>query len=347
MLLLRTLITLLFAIGSYTSLNANECSQECQVPPPCGQERSCGCVITAPCCCYERNCNYRSDYYHACGYWAFGPNDCCSACACGKRGVWMPECPPLFRPFAADPRQLTYSAGWRWNDEVTEKETAPVSFYDTFPVYRWCNVWPFGGQMQFDVEGAVWAIFAPLLESAPLINADYYVGFPLTYAIDCWSFRLRVYHISSHLGDEFLINNPGFDRRNPSAEYVDFFASWQFSRQIRYYLGVGYIFHQDRSFPVNPFYMEGGFEVRALEWGFLSCANQLYGTPFLAIHWRYNPDFTQHVDLTYALGYEFGKLCGLGRKARFWLEYHDGYSVEGQFSRRPTNYLSVNACYGF
>lgn len=228
-----------------------------------------------------------------------------------------------------------------------EKDVIPVSFYDTLPIYRWCRVWPFGGQMQIDIEGAVWATFAPLLESAPLMNADYYMGIPLTYATDYWSFRLRGYHISSHLGDEFLINNPGFDRRNPSAEYIDFFASWQFSRHIRYYAGIGYIVHQDESFYVNPFYMEGGFEVRALEWGFYSCANRMYGTPFLAIHGRYNPDFKNHADLTYALGYEIGKLCGLGRKVRFWLEYHDGYSVEGQFSRRATRYLSINGCYGF
>ncbi len=347
-MLIRTLLLfIIFSLSGFTPLYSNEsCQGQCQIPPPCGQEGSCSCVMAGP-CCSQRNCNYRSDYYHASGYWATCENDCCNACRAGKRGVWLPECPPLFRPFAADPRQLTYSAGWRWNDNALEKDMIPDSFYDTFPVYRWCNVWPFGGQMQFDIEGAVWATFAPLQESAPLLNADYYLGFPLTYAIDCWSFRLRAFHISSHLGDEFLINNPGYDRRNPSYEFIDFFASCQLTRQIRYYFGLGYIVHQDHSFYINRFYMEGGFEVRPIEWGFYSRCNQLYGTPFLAIHWRYSPDFTEHVDLTYALGYEFGKLCGLGRKVRFWLEYHDGYSVEGQFSRRPTSYFSINGCYGY
>jgi hypothetical protein len=260
----------------------------------------------------------------------------------------MPECPPLFRPFAADPRQLTYSAGWRWNDNALYKNVIPVSFYDTFPVYRWCRVGPWGGQMQIDIEGAVWGTFAPLEESSPLINADYYMGFPITYAIDNWSFRLRGYHISCHLGDEFLIENPGFDRRNPSAEFIDFFASWMFSRQIRLYGGLGYIVHQDESFYISPFFMEGGFEVRTLNLGgFYSNADLIYGTPFFAVHWRYNPDFREHVDLTYALGYEFGKLCGLGHKVRFWLEYHDGYSVEGQFGRKHTNYISIKGCYGY
>lgn len=339
---LKTIIYLFTTLLVVGVLQADECRKD----DSCTNEGQCDCVVLGP-CCNDRGCNYRSDYYHACGYWATCDNDCCQAKRCGRRGVWMPEAPPLFRPFVADPRQITYSAGWRWNDQALAKNVIPVSFYDTFPIYRWCNVWRWGGQLQIELQGAVWATFDPISESSPLLNADYYVGVPITYAVDCWSFRLRGYHISSHLGDEFLINNPGYDRRNPSAEYLDFAASWQFTPQIRYYGMVGYIFHQDQSFPVAPFYMEAGTEVRFLQWGFLSRPDQLYGCPYFAIHWRYNADFKTHVDLTYALGYEFGKLCGLGRKMRIWLEYHDGYSVEGQFSRIPTNYISIRGSYGF
>ena len=34
----------------------------------------------------------------------------------GKRGVWLPEDPVLYRNMIADPRQICYSAGWRFND---------------------------------------------------------------------------------------------------------------------------------------------------------------------------------------------------------------------------------------
>ena len=40
-------------------------------------------------------------------------------------------------------------------------------------------------------------------------TADYRVGVPLTYGIDNWQFKFAVYHLSSHLGDEFAIANPG------------------------------------------------------------------------------------------------------------------------------------------
>lgn len=259
----------------------------------------------------------------------------------------MPEGPPLFRPFIADPRELTYSVGWRFNDTPVGKDVIPVSFVDNFPIYRFCCVGKWRGQLQFDLYGAVWAVFNPLQESAPLVNADYYVGLHCSYAFDCWSFRLRGFHISSHLGDEFLLNHPGYDRRNPSAEYIDIFFSNQFTRELRYYGGVGTIVHQDDSFIRSRFYAEAGLELRLCQLGFLSRCYSLYGEPFYAMHWRYSPDFKKHVDLTYALGYEIGKLWGRGHKMRLYLEYHDGYSAEGQFAKKPTNYLEIKATYGY
>src|SRR3989441_12003782 len=39
-----------------------------------------------------------------------------------------------------------------------------------------------------------------------LINTDYLVGLPLTYRHGSWATRLRLYHQSSHLGDEYLLH---------------------------------------------------------------------------------------------------------------------------------------------
>jgi Protein of unknown function (DUF1207) len=264
---------------------------------------------------------------------------------CG--GIWLPEDPILFRPFVADPRQVTYSAGWRFNDRALSKNIADVSFGDNLAVYRWCGVWPWGGQLQIEIEGAVWAVFAPLSKEAPLINADYYVGLPITYAIERWSFRLRPFHVSSHIGDEFLLKHPGFDRRNASAESIDFFISHELTECIRVYSGLGYIISQDRSFRCKRFYAEGGVELRLPALGFLDNKDQLYGLPFYGMHFRGRREFKKHVDATYVLGYEIGKLCGLCRKVRFFVEYHDGYSVEGQFCKIATKYLSLRASYGF
>lgn len=265
----------------------------------------------------------------------------------GLTGVWLPEDPILFRPFIADPHQVCYSVGWRFNDQVLAKNVIDVSYGDTLPLYRWFYVWPWWGQMQVEIEGALWAVFAPLQESAPLINADYYVAIPITYAIDKWSFRIRAFHISSHIGDEFLIEHPRFIRKNPSAEFLDFSVSHDFTDEIRLYGVIGGILHQDESFKTKRFYAEAGTELRLEGLGFIDCRQQLYGLPFYAVHFRYSADFKKHVDITYALGYEWGRLRGRCKKVRLFAEYHDGYSVEGQFCKFPTNYFGIRLVYGY
>lgn len=265
---------------------------------------------------------------------------------CGV-GIWLPDDPVLFRPFMADPREVCYSIGWRFNDNAIAKNCVDVSFGDTFALYRWLDIWPWCGQLQIELEGALWAVFDPCYDTTPLINADYYVGIPITYAIPHWQFRLRGYHISSHIGDEFLLDHPGFDRRNASAEYLDFFASWDFTHEIRFYAGLGGVIMQDKEFKTHRFYSAAGAELRMLSFGCYSPKDKLYGCPIFAVHIRQNGDFHHHIDATYILGYEFGKVSGLYRKLRLFMEYHDGYSVEGQFSKIPTNYFSLRTSYGF
>lgn len=287
-------------------------------------------------CCTDP-CNIRARYHDN----ALQTIECCDG------GIWLPEDPPLFRPFMADPREVCYSVGWRFNDNALTKNIIDVSFGDSLAIYRWCDVWPWHGQLQFEIEGAVWAVFDPCTESAPLINADYYVGFPLSYAIDRWQFRLRPFHISSHIGDEFLLNHPGFDRRNASNEYLDFFVSFDITPELRFYGGVGYIVREDESFKIKPFYSAAGAELRLMQLGFYDEKDFLVGFPIFGMHFRQNGEYKKHFDATYILGYQFSKLCGLCRNMRFFIEYHDGYSSEGQFCKDPTSYFAIRGSYGF
>ncbi|MCB1118832.1 MAG: DUF1207 domain-containing protein [Chlamydiia bacterium] len=267
---------------------------------------------------------------------------------CRCNGSWLPEVPPLFRPFAADPRQVTSSVAWRFDDEPIAENVIPVSYADQIAIYRWYNVGPRCGCVQLGLEGALWAVFDPIEYSSPLINADYFIGGTLSYAEECWAIRLRAFHISSHIGDEFLLDNPNFDRRNPSAEYVDLFIDRTFWNFLRLYAGVGAIVHQDNSHKRGRFYAEYGAELRT--WNFLnfcSSCNSLYGVPFAAVHFRHRDDFEGKLDFTLAAGYEIGKTCGLERRLRLFYEYHTGYALEGQFDRHKTDFMSVRLTYGF
>lgn len=268
-------------------------------------------------------------------------------------GIWFPQSTVLFQPLVADPRQPTYSVALRLDDHVVGDVAAAVSLGDEFPIFRWKDILPWHGDMQIGIDGGVWAVFNYTNiphhnhETCELVNADYYVGIPVTYAFDRWAFRLRAYHISSHLGDEFLVNNPEYikDRKNPSFEALDYFASYQFSPNFRFYGGLGWVFHSDDSFHLKPFYVEYGAEVRLF--GQKLYYHRLYGTPFFAVdiqnwqqqHWNLN--------VTFKLGYELSKLQGIGRKMRVYVDYHQGYSFEGQFFNEKTNYTEFGFSWGF
>lgn len=265
------------------------------------------------------------------------------------KGIWFPQMTELFQPLIADPRQATYTLGYRSGDHVIGVKAVNVELGDDFPIYRWLDVW-YGFDVQVGIEAGIWSVFN--LDPSPdiaggteLVNTDFYCGLPLTFAKDKWSFRFRVYHISGHLGDEYIINHPGVVRVNPSIECVDFFASYQASDAIRVYVGPGVYVHSDPSYKWQPIIIQYGTEARFLGTKFYK--QKLYGTCFIALHFRNLQQLDYYFDGTYRFGYEFSKLQGIGRKFRFYGGYHHGYSLEGQFAKERTQYLEVNMSYGF
>lgn len=265
-------------------------------------------------------------------------------------GIWFPQMTVLFQPLIADPRQVNYTLGYRAGDHVIGVKTIAVSLGDDFPIYRWLNVWGHG-DMQIGIEAGIWSVFnldphPDLAGGTELVNTDFYCGIPLTYAINQWSFRFRIYHISSHLGDEYMVNHPNVPRLNPSIEALDLYTSYQATKNIRLYVGPGVIFHSDKSFPEKPpLYIQYGTEARFFGSKFLK--QRLFGTFFYAMHIRNMQFLKWYFDGTYRFGYEFSKLAGIGRKLRLYVGFHQGFSLEGQFQKERTHYFEFNFNYGF
>lgn len=266
------------------------------------------------------------------------------------KGIWFPQSTVLFPPPIAAPREPRYSLGIRFDDQVLGTPAVEFSLGDIFPIYRWTNIWAPGGDLQLDIIGCMWAVFKmwdssfPDDQTSELVTTDYMGAITLTYAFDAWAFRLRGYHISCHLGDEFMFNNPQVARVNPSFEVLDFFTSYQVSDGLRLYGGPGWIIQSDNSYPLDHFYVEWGGELRILGARFFK--HKLYGTPFLAMDFRNWQVNDWKLDATFALGYEWSKLQGVGRKFRIYAEYHNGYS-EGQFFKDFTDYIALKVAYGF
>ncbi len=266
-------------------------------------------------------------------------------------GIWFPQMTELFQPLIAAPRQISYTVGWRSGDRVCGNKAVDISLGDDFAIYRWLDVLGHG-DLQIGIEAGIWSVFNmdphPRIEQGTeLVNTDFYCGIPITYARGKWSYRFRGYHISSHLGDEFLVNHPYFLqlRVNPSIEAIDFAVSYQANEHIRLYAFPGAIVHSDETYPWKPMYIEYGTEIRFLGTKFYK--QKLYGTVYMGLHWRNYQELHWNFDGTYRIGYEFSKLQGIGRKVRGYIEYHHGYSLEGQFQKMRTHYMQYNLSYGF
>jgi hypothetical protein len=121
--------------------------------------------------------------------------------------------------------------------------SAPSAWGTPIAIYE--GNFPGKARWQIGVDAAVFAIFDLDAPSSDLVNADYWLGLPLSYRKNSFSTMLRLYHQSSHLGDEFLLRNR-VDRVNVSYEGVDLRLSYDlFKKIVRLYAGGGYILRRE------------------------------------------------------------------------------------------------------
>ena len=97
-------------------------------------------------------------------------------------------------------------------------------------------------------------------ESNDLINADYIIGVPVTFRRSGFSARVRLYHQSSHLGDEYLLRSEDIDRENLSFESVEFLLSQEIG-PLRAYVGGERIFRREPETLAAKLF-HGGVELR-------------------------------------------------------------------------------------
>lgn len=263
-------------------------------------------------------------------------------------GIWFPQTTVLFPPLIADPREPQFYLEYRWGDATLGTSAVAVALGDTFPIYRWIHVMGVAA-VQVGIQAGAWTVFNMAEEGivndwAQIVNTDFLVGIPVTVAFDGWSFRGRIYHVSTHLGDEYIEDNPGVQRKNPSYEAIDIYTQYQISDGIRVYFGPGALVRDDETYPMGTMYVEYGTEMRAF--GEKLFNHKLYGTPFLALNFRNWQTANWRLDFTGMLGYEFSKLQGVGRKFRAYLKYHNGYS-DGQFFKEYSQFGALGISWGF
>ena len=248
---------------------------------------------------------------------------------------WLPG-GILFKPLIADPRWPHFSAAYQYYIDNRQLENvAAVSFGETFTFYR--NrfqdvLWEFG------IQASVFSLFNLDAQSKDLINADYMAAAVAGFRWKDVSALGRVYHQSSHLGDEFLLHN-SVQRVNLTYEGADLRLSYEFWPGLRIYGGGGGIFDQEPS-DLKPWYAGGGIEFRS-PWPAGARIRPVAGVD---VQTRQQNDWSP--DLSARAGVEF--LSALyGRNLQLLLEYFRGHSPNGQFYKDSIDYIGLGVHFHF
>jgi hypothetical protein len=247
----------------------------------------------------------------------------------------------VFCPLLADPKTEGSFASYLRGTSTSAFGTdlASVGLGDQFGLFRW-NGPGLGEGVQLSVSGNVYAQFDLDTESFDLINADYVIGLPLTFRRGAWSSRVRLYHQSSHLGDEYLLR-PEIERENFAFESIEAMLSADLG-PLRAYGGGEYLFSRTPESLVSRV-AHGGAELldRA---GLIPVG----GTTRIALVAAVDAKTAEELDWAVAwsarAGFEIRRTAGDEHRSKRWrilAEYYDGPSPYGQFFRENVAYYGV------
>jgi len=245
----------------------------------------------------------------------------------------------LFRPLIADPKQPQFFVSFlNFRSSDLRYNMASVGFGETFGMYRFFGSRE-GNGLQLSLEGALFAQFNLDSASSDLINADYTIGIPVTYRYGDNSVRFRLYHQSSHLGDELLLSANHPDRVNLSYESTELIYSREW-REWRVYGGGEYLVHKEPG-DLKPAIAHWGIEYRGgkpLIWN---------GRPIAGVDMKCTEENDWSVDTSIKAGLEFGHPNPGQRRLRLMAEWYNGYDPHGQFYNNKVEYFGLGVSLGF
>jgi hypothetical protein len=237
--------------------------------------------------------------------------------------VFLPE-DHLFKPLLADPRWPHFSASYqRYFKNEQLKNVASATFGENIGIYRFRGPWE--SMMEAGIQAGVFAIFDLDAPSHDLVNADYFVAIPFSFKKDGFASISRLFHQSSHLGDEFVLRGGARERINLSYEGIDTIFSYMLPLGFRLYAGAGYLFDQDPS-DLKPWITQWGLELRS-PWTWQGGAIR----PITAVDIQSREESDWNVDVSVRGGIQFENPVIASRKMSLLIEYYNGRSPNGQF----------------
>ncbi len=267
------------------------------------------------------------------------PCENCGPTQFPSEGYWSWQLLPdglIYKSYLAGVKESRISGVWAhdarlgWFLDVTLGGRVGILRYGSHD-----NLHPQGWQV--DIEGAAFPRIN-LTENWDLDSADFRFGVPITYGIGRYQMKIAGYHLSSHVGDEYLVRNPNYQRINFSRDVLVWGHSYYPTDNLRVYGEVGYAVREDGGSKPWEFQFGGEFSP--------GYPTGIQGAPFAAV----NAHLREEVDF----GGEFVAQAGWswrGRRTRHLfrtgVQYLTGKSNQYQFFRRNEDQIGFGLWYDY
>lgn len=269
----------------------------------------------------------------------FEPHDDCVACRPGHANdVWGWKLLPqaiLYRAYLAGVKESRFGSawvhtrdqGWLWD----------IALGGRVGILRYGNLGETNPEgYQLDIEGAGLPRL-DLEEEHDLVSADFRFGIPFTYRQGPWQAKLAYYHLSSHLGDEYMIKNPSYVRYNYSRDVAVLGLGYFVTDELRLYGEAGWAFACDVG---EPWEFQFGFDYAP------AYATGLRGAPFVAANGHLREEVEFGGNLVFQAGWAW-RGGGPGRLFRLGFEYFNGKSRQFEFFDQFEEQLGLGLWYDY
>ena len=168
-------------------------------------------------------------------------------------------------------------------------------------------------------------------EEADLESADFRFGVPFTWSRGPWQMKFAYYHISAHIGDEFLERNPTFKRVNYVRDATVLGLGYFVNPDLRLYGETAWSFHSDVA---EPWEFQFGFEYSP------AFAHGLRGAPFVAVNSQLFEEYNFSGNVNLMAGWQW-RSQETDRLLRIGMQYFNGKSSQYSFFNEDEELLGL------
>ncbi len=254
-------------------------------------------------------------------------------------GSWCHQILPdglIYRSYLAGVKESRFAGqwvhdvnlGWMW--DITLGGRVGILRYGTTS-----DDHPEGWQL--DIEGAGMPRLDLEHKERDLIASDFRFGIPLTYGRGSYQTKFAYYHLSSHLGDEYMVRYSTLLRRNYSRDVIVWGHSYFLTQDLRLYGEAGWAFNYDGG--TEPWEFQVGVDYSPVK------PTGHRGSPFVAVNGHLRQEFDFGGNLVVQTGWQWRGHSG--HLFRVGLHYFQGMSDQWEFFDQFEDKLGFGIWYDF